>query len=79
MADPTDNTGTKPTQDQQDDLILAAIITRREEAEAAFEHWRDQIGDVDSDNEALMAVLLMKDLWRRATEALDRRIGGRLL
>ena len=80
MANPTSNTGTNPTQDQPDDLMIMGImIHRREQFEAAYEYWRGQIGAVDDDGEAILAMLAMRQQWREITAALDRRIGGRLL
>ena len=73
MADPTSNTGTTPTQDPQDDVILQILINHRDSFEAAYEYWRGQIGAVDSDNDAVVFMLLMQDRWRSATAALDRR------
>lgn len=82
MANPTDSTGTNPTQDQPDELtILGILMHRREQFEAAYERWRDRIGQIAVDTpmsfsdagNPVVAMLLMQHKWLEITEAIDRR------
>lgn len=81
MADPTGNTETNPTQDPQDDVILDILIARRDSFERAYEYWKSQIGAVDEPvdftdaGNPVTAMLLVQDMWRQLTRAVDRRLG----
>lgn len=62
-------------------MELELLIDRRDSFERAYYFWRGQIGSVDepvnfSDaGNPVVAMLLVQDMWRQLTRAVDRRIG----